>query len=565
MTAASTRLNGFSPAVALSDTDLVYVDQNGEAKATVAQFKTALAGNRTVETFIAGTNFAAGTTPSLTLAGTYGSIGNIDVYCDGVPQLDCALVGRTLSFNPVIPTGTQQVVVRGGSVRTIGVPADGSVTDAKVASGTKLGVRLQTVNLLDPQFGVKGDGVTDDSAGIQAAINYVLALPNGGRLYAPAPPIAYLVNTPPAIAKTTKAFRFFGDGTATIFKAGSSLPAGPMFNVGLGSSAAGGVDYVISDMSIQPPASGGSNTNGFYCLNANGVHFRRVSFGAVKIGVSMSACFAVRFTSCSWNGTLVQAVYSSTAAHNIIFDKCNGFGVGGSSGQVLRIDGATNNIVMQNCDWESCASVYSLAANSSSVRIVGCYIEYCVNQEFYHQGGCYNIVVDGNWIALNGGGTTSGSGGGTSTYQNWNGGSFKHNSGWNMSIAWDSSVSDVDVGQNYSVGSFNVSPAPFTPVSGFLNSWSSGTHAVGYKKFENGTVEIRGNCTAGTGSLGAVAFTLPAPYRPVQQKVFACVTTSNALAVVIVDVNGNVVPNVPGGAAGAVVNLDGIMFNANVQ
>jgi hypothetical protein len=34
---------------------------------------------------------------------------------------------------------------------------------------------------------------------------------------------------------------------------------------------------------------------------------------------------------------------------------------------------------------------------------------------------------------------------------------------------------------------------------------------------------------------------------------------------VIVDTNGNVVPNVPGGGAGAVVNLDGVMFNASPQ
>lgn len=134
MTAASTRLNGFSPAVALSDTDLVYVDQLGEAKATVAQFRTALAGNRSVETFVAGTNFTAGTTTSLTLAGAYGSINNIDVYCDGVPQLDCTLSGQILTFNPVIPAGTSQVVVKGGTARSIGVPADASVTTTKLAA-----------------------------------------------------------------------------------------------------------------------------------------------------------------------------------------------------------------------------------------------------------------------------------------------------------------------------------------------------------------------------------------------------------------------------------------------
>lgn len=161
MIAASTRLNGFSPAVALADTDLVYVDQNGEAKATVAQFRTALSSNRSVETFVAGTDFTPGSTASLSLVGSYGSVNNIDVYCDGVPQLDCTLSGQTLTFNPSIPAGIQQVVVKGGTSRTIGVPADQSVTDTKVSPGSKLYNRINGFfSVLD--FGAKGDGVAND-------------------------------------------------------------------------------------------------------------------------------------------------------------------------------------------------------------------------------------------------------------------------------------------------------------------------------------------------------------------------------------------------------------------
>lgn len=146
---SSTRLNGFSPAVALSDSDLVYMDQGGEVKATVAQVRTALSSNRAVETFVAGSNFTPGTTASLTLAGSYGSITNIDVYCDGVPQLDCTLSVNTLTFNPVIPIGTQQVVVKGGAAGSIGVPADNSVTSPKIAPGAvsaKLATEAVTQN-----------------------------------------------------------------------------------------------------------------------------------------------------------------------------------------------------------------------------------------------------------------------------------------------------------------------------------------------------------------------------------------------------------------------------------
>lgn len=114
------------------------------------------------------TQFAPGFSSSITLAGTYGSINNIDLYFDATPQLDCALAGQVLSFNPVVPAGVQQVVIIGGQTRTIGVPADASVTDAKVATGAKLYNRLfDVISARDPAFGAKCDGVTDDSAACQ--------------------------------------------------------------------------------------------------------------------------------------------------------------------------------------------------------------------------------------------------------------------------------------------------------------------------------------------------------------------------------------------------------------
>ena len=315
----------------------------------------------------------------------------------------------------------------------------------------------------------------------------------------------------------------------------------------------------MKSLSVQPQA--GLNHIGFVCLNMNGIIFDKVTFGALQNGVTLNACFATRFIGCQWVSVSLYAVYSYTAAHNIIFDRCSAFAVGSN---VLRLDGATNNIVLQNCDFESCGSVYSVAGGSSSFRVTGCYIEYTTNLEFFHQGLCYNVSIEGNWIALNGGGSGAGLGGGTSTYQNWVGGSFNNNSGYKMTEAWDTTARDIDVGMNFNVGTFSVGAAPFASVS-LLNTWTAGTHTVGYKKFENGLVELRGNATAGVSSLGAPAFVLPVGYRPAQQRIFACITAANTLAQVIVDTNGNVAPNVPGGSAGVVVNLDGCMFNASPQ
>lgn len=517
------------------------------------------AASPTVESFSAGSDFTPGTTTALTLANSYLSGNNIEVFFDSAYQGpdQYYLSNTTLVFISPIPVGVQTVYVRGGSTRLTGAPSDGTITDAKVAYGSKLWNRIKNrVDVKD--FGALGDGVTDDTAAIQAAINYALTLTSGTRVYFP--PGKYVVNFAIQIPKnTSKALILYGDGTATVIQAGTSLPAGAIFNLGAGSSAAGGMDLVIKSMSIQPTP--GVNHTAFVCLNMNGIIFEKVMFGALQNGVTLNACYATRFIGCQWLLTSLYGVYSFTSAHNIIFDRCSAFAVGSN---VLKLDGATNNIVFQNCDFESCANVYSVAAGSSSIRVTGCYIEFTTFLEFFHQGLCYNVSIDGNWIALNGGGSGAGLGGGTATYQNWAGGSFKNNTCYNMSVAWDTTVKDVDVGSNYNAGSFTLGAAPFSGIS-FLNNWTAGTHTVGYKKFENGLVEIRGNCTAGVGSLGNVAFNLPIGYRPTQQKVFTCVTTTNALAIVIVDTNGNVSPNVPGGAVGAVVNLDGCMFNASPQ
>lgn len=531
-----------------------------------AQFLTAdsinqLAASATTETFVSGSGFTPGTTTSITLANQYLSKNNVEVFFDasfqGPDQF--TLVGNTLAFISPIPVGVQSVYVRGGATRLTGAPSDGTVTDAKVASGSKLYNRIN--DLIDVRdYGAIGNGIADDTAAIQAAVNAVMALPAGGRLYAPAG--TYMINFAISIPKnTSKTLRFFGDGSATVFKAGTSLVAGAIFNVGAGSSPAAGMDIVISSMNIQPCV--GTNHTGFVCLNMNGIIFEDIHFGALQSGVTLNACYATRFIGCQWVLTSLYAVYSFTSAHNIIFDRCSAFAVGAN---VLRLDGATNNIVFQNCDFESCANVYSVAGGSSSIRVIGCYIEYTTNLEFFHQGLCYNIIVEGNWIALNGGGSGAGLGGGTSTYQNWSGGSFKHNSGYNMSIAWGTTVSDVDVGENFAVGAFIVGPAPFATVSSFLSNWTAGAHTPGFKKYDNGLVEIRGQVAVGSASLGSTAFVLPAGYRPAQQRIFSAYnSTAGTLASVIVDTNGNVVPNSGGAVAGNLINLDGCLFNASPQ
>lgn len=208
MVAATTRLNSFDPALAVTDADLLYGFQTNEVKMTVAQLRTALSANASRETFTAGplftgavsgitltvsavasgtlavgqalygagvvagttiaalgtgtggvgtytistsqtlssgamgaasaTQFAAGFSTSLTLAGTYGSVNNVLVLADATVQTDCTLSATTLGFNPTVPQGTQRIIVVGWPSRSIGVPANSSVGDTQIAWGTIL-------------------------------------------------------------------------------------------------------------------------------------------------------------------------------------------------------------------------------------------------------------------------------------------------------------------------------------------------------------------------------------------------------------------------------------------
>ncbi|WP_131799831.1 hypothetical protein [Paraburkholderia ginsengiterrae] len=151
------------------------------------------------------TQFAPGFSSSITLAGTYGSINNIDLYFDATPQLDSTLAGQVLSFNPTVPAGVQQIVIIGGTARAIAAPSSNSVIDASVATGTRLYNRIYDIpSLRDPAFGGKCDGSTDDTAAFQAAVNSV---PNGKTLEIFVPASAVVNGTVTAGAGTV-AWRF---------------------------------------------------------------------------------------------------------------------------------------------------------------------------------------------------------------------------------------------------------------------------------------------------------------------------------------------------------------------
>lgn len=137
-----------------------------------------LSGDSKEEVFVAGDGiadhtFVPGTTTTLTLTNSFGSVSNIDVHFDAAyqgPDQIGSLVGKTLTFASPIPVGVERVYVKGGIAVPMNAPADNTVTDASVATGSALDVRIEDGVFPDQMgFGILADSGKDATLAINMA------------------------------------------------------------------------------------------------------------------------------------------------------------------------------------------------------------------------------------------------------------------------------------------------------------------------------------------------------------------------------------------------------------
>jgi hypothetical protein len=166
-----------------------------------------------------------GVTTSFTLTRNPGTVFNIDVSINGVtqvPNVDYILAATTLTFTSAPPAVASQVLARYSEVFALASADADNVRYVPAGSGavtTNVQDKLrETVSVKD--FGAVGDGVTDDAAAIQAAINASL----GKELYFP--PGDYIVGTKLELPAQT-ALRGAVPGIGTNEYRGATLRAGP--------------------------------------------------------------------------------------------------------------------------------------------------------------------------------------------------------------------------------------------------------------------------------------------------------------------------------------------------
>lgn len=143
-------------------------------------------GQMTDYVFNSGVDYVEGTTVQLPIPVTPGSAANVWAYFAGVPQFGFTVPAGYINFGAPIPVGIKQVIVKVGQSVAVGTPGNGTVTDASVAAGSKLSNRINDfIDLRDPAYGAKCDGVTDDTTAILTAISSIGS--NGATLLIPGP------------------------------------------------------------------------------------------------------------------------------------------------------------------------------------------------------------------------------------------------------------------------------------------------------------------------------------------------------------------------------------------
>ena len=311
-----TPINPVIPALGVRLNKILGFDSNGSPTAIPLPASIG-AGNLTSEgPFSSGTNFNPGVTTTLTLSQSYVNPANVQVHFDGVYQGtdQYTLSGNQIIFTSPIPVGVSKVYIVGGTTLSVFTPAANSVNDACIASGTALYNRIHNViNVMDPAYGAKLDGVHDDTNAFIAAIAAAASL-GGGVVFVPAG--TPLISSPVLIGNDNITIRGDSQFTTTV-----KVP----------SNAAGFIGY---------------NPSAVFVVNGNNSGVSRMGLDG-NIANNSAQAFCGISTTAAVSGFFVEDCY----IRNFIYE---GIATSPASGAVTNFSIRRNRI--ENIGWEAIAA-----------------------------------------------------------------------------------------------------------------------------------------------------------------------------------------------------------------
>jgi hypothetical protein len=388
-------------------------------------------------------------------------------------------------------------------------------------------------------FGAVGDNVANDREAVQAAIDYAATLTNGAEVFFPAGTYRFNVgvNVP-----NSKSITLRGEGDASKLRLFLGA-GGPVLNCGSGTIFS--TRTIIKSLFFQGPDGGTSN--GIRLQNCNTARVEDCVFQNQVTGIESNSSFAIEVTGNVFDVCSLYGFVATTACHNAVIERNNFFTC---QAQGVRFEVLSDNLIIDNNNFEYCGSNIRLN-NCNSVSIRNNYMEYQSNAFFEFLGTCRQVFIESNWCALGTGG------GAILSLSNINGGAFRANTIFNQTISVGTGLVDFDIGANYKTGTGTVAVQNWTAPA-LLNSWANQANynPAGYRKDENNVVHLRGNLI--TGTVGTVAFNLPAGYRPAAFGTYASAGTSGITACEIRP-NGDVFVSV---APSNQFGMNGISFKA---
>ena len=312
---------------------------------------------------------------------------------------------RITLLSNVFYTETEDGDLRGDLLGSVGSSLVGFLADGIGASTRLVEDKLRDVVSVK-DFGAVGDGVTDDTAAIQAAITY--CQDNLKALYFPAvDPSDYYKIT--ATLTITKPINIIGDGAHSVTLIASGLAIGE-YALDIDGTAYGTFEKMnLSGLSIRAGAGD--------CIHLKNVSLSKLSdvgIGYCRHGIVYEGtrCFSNRFERLHSNGSITGQGFrftTHTGGGHHTFQDCT---FGGAIGFYVDAAVAVDCVTFNSCNFEQCTT-YScqVVGTIDGLSFFGCRTEGCDGIDFVFSPGAADevkgLVIQGcSFNASDAGGAT---------------------------------------------------------------------------------------------------------------------------------------------------------------